>query len=137
MAHHPPLYPSNGAQQFRDCCLGRLESMLENFAAKTRPVAWTFLPFIERKCHKGGSDQILCRTQSGRRDETCTNNYANTVIANNLWRVLGMPFPACQSVRYSVVATGGGMAPPVVGCGNGLEVQRDHVRRSKELRGII
>src|SRR5215470_496691 len=22
-------------------------------AAKARPVAWTFLPFIERKCHKG------------------------------------------------------------------------------------
>jgi hypothetical protein len=25
-------------------------------AAKTRPVAWTFLPFIERKCHKARFD---------------------------------------------------------------------------------
>jgi hypothetical protein len=33
-------------------------------AAKTRPVAWTFLPFIERKCHKAFFDQILCRTSS-------------------------------------------------------------------------
>jgi hypothetical protein len=33
-------------------------------AAKTRPVAWTFLPFIERKCHKAFFDQILCRTPS-------------------------------------------------------------------------
>jgi hypothetical protein len=34
-------------------------------AVKVRSVAWTFLPFIERKCHKARFDQILCRTQAG------------------------------------------------------------------------
>jgi hypothetical protein len=29
------------------------------------------------------------------------------------------------------------VAPPIVGCSNGLEVQRDHVRCSDELRAVI
>src|SRR5262245_13543058 len=57
-------------------------------AATMRPVAWTFLPFIERKCQNGRFGQILRRTPSRRRDEMCTNSYADTVIANDLWRGL-------------------------------------------------
>jgi hypothetical protein len=79
--------------------------------AKTCPFAWTFLPFIERKCHKGRFDQILCRTQSGRRDEACANIYANTVIANNLWRVLRSTVPPPANQLFGV-AIGGGMAHP-------------------------
>src|SRR5262245_37851794 len=77
---------------------------------RTRPFAWTFLPFIERKCHKGRFDQILCRkTQSGRRDEACTNIYANTVIANNLWRVLRSAISPTANQLFGVaIARGNG-----------------------------
>src|SRR5262245_54564406 len=81
-------------------------------AAKPRSVAWTFLPFIERKCHKGRFDQILCRTQSGRRNETCANNYANTVIAYNFWRFQGCRSPLLPINTLFGVAIGSGMVPP-------------------------
>src|SRR5215470_2001349 len=81
---------------------------------------------------QGRPDQILCRTRSGRRRETFTDCYANAVIANNQlacsWK------SRFQSMSFSVPR---GLAPPVIGRSNGLEVQRDHVRRSDELRGAI
>ena len=96
-------------------------------------------PSLERSCHSLNEnvtrvDQILCGARSGRRRKRALIIMRIQFCQISNWHALGSSGPACQSMLVSAPR---GMAPPVVGCGNGLEVQRDHVRCSDELRGAI
>jgi hypothetical protein len=82
--------------------------------ARTRPFAWTFLPFIERKCHKGRFDQILCRKRSlagGTKRAPIFMRIRSSLITCGAF--LGVQFPQLP-IKLFGVAIARGMAPPIV-----------------------